>query len=190
MRLVNSSGISLQSRGATSWVYPQGPWERVHADFLEVNGKQYLLVVDAYSKWPDIHEMGTHATAAQTVEILRRIFSTHGLPRRFVTHNGPQFKSQEFETFMKLNGIRHQLSPPYNPATNGQAERMVQEVKKKSLESRHERRTIAHQISAFLLRYRTTPNTTTGKTLSDLLMKRTIRTRLSLLQPEPSKDIR
>ena len=50
------------------WIYPQKPWERVHADFCEVAGKQYLLMVDSFSKWPEVHELGTHATTAQTID--------------------------------------------------------------------------------------------------------------------------
>ena len=34
------------------WTFPNRPWQRVHADFASVDGKHYLVVVDAYSKWP------------------------------------------------------------------------------------------------------------------------------------------
>ena len=61
---------------------------------------------------------------------MRRSFATHGIPRYMVTDNGPQFRSEELEQFMRSNSIRHQCTPPYHPATNGQVERMVQELKK------------------------------------------------------------
>ena len=36
--------------GETSW-----PWQRMHADFLgPVYGHTFLIVVDAYSKWPEV----------------------------------------------------------------------------------------------------------------------------------------
>ena len=144
------------------WIYPAMPWESVHADFAELSGRQYLLMIDAFSKWPEVHELGTHATTEQTINAMRRSFSYHGLPRRLVTDNGPQFRSHEFQMFVKANGIWHQLTPPYYPSCNGQAERLVQELKK-GLKSRPTGRCISHQVSSFLLRYRATPNTTTGK---------------------------
>ena len=55
--------------------------------------------------------------AERTITELRRLFATHELPIQVVTENGAQFTSQEF---LKLNGIQHYKSAPYNyhPATN------------------------------------------------------------------------
>ena len=64
----------------------------------------------------------TTATSGMTIEVLRTIFSTHGLPTVLVTDNGPQFTSAEFKTFVENNGIRHQRSAPYHPATIGRTE--------------------------------------------------------------------
>ena len=44
-------------------------------------------------------------------------------------NKGTQFTSQEFEEFLKLNGIQHYRSAPYHPATYGEAERVVQTFK-------------------------------------------------------------
>ncbi len=38
--------------------------------------------------------------------------------------NGGEYSLTEFESFLKKNGIVHQLSVPYNPAQNGVAERI------------------------------------------------------------------
>ena len=57
------------------------------------------------------------------------LFSSYGLPEEVVSDNGPQFVSHEFSNFMKMNGIKHTLTPPYHPASNGAAERSVQILK-------------------------------------------------------------
>lgn len=36
-----------------SWPLPTKPWERVHIDYAgPIDGYYYLVIVDAYSKWP------------------------------------------------------------------------------------------------------------------------------------------
>ena len=70
------------------------------------------------------------ATSQTTINKLRAIFATHGLPQLFVTDNSNQFTSSEFQSFMKSNGIKHVCSSPYHPSTNGLAERAVQSFKK------------------------------------------------------------
>ena len=79
--------------------------------------------------------------------------------------------------------------PPYHQSSNGQAERAVQ-IFKRPMEARPKGSTIPHQISVLLLQYRSTPNTSTGKTPSELLMRRVLRTRLSLVKPTVSGKIR
>ena len=111
------------------WEYPHKPWSRLHVDFAgPVYGRMLLIIVDAYSKWIDVHVMQT-STSTATVERLRETFSTHGLPEIIVSDNGSNFTSKEFETFLKLNGIKHITTAPYHPASNGLAERAVQTVK-------------------------------------------------------------
>ena len=85
----------------------------------------YLVVVDAYSKWMDVQLMHS-ITAAKSIEVLRVIFSTHGLPQKVVTDNEPTFTSSEFLEFMATNGIKLIHSAPYHPSTNGLAEHAVQ----------------------------------------------------------------
>lgn len=64
-------------------------------------------------------------TAEATIAALRMVFATHGLPEELVLDNGPHFIAQEFKEFLKSNKIKHILSAPYHPASNGEAERAV-----------------------------------------------------------------
>ena len=89
-----------------------------------------MIIVDAFSKWPEIIQMAT-TTAEITVyiKILHSLFSRYGLPRAIATDNEPQFTSSIFEAFCKNNGICHKRSVPYHPSTNVEAERFVQSFK-------------------------------------------------------------
>ena len=58
-----------------------------------------------------IDEMSS-ITVAKTIEVLRGIFASYGLPEQIVTDNGPQFTATDFANFMKANGIRQRTLPP------------------------------------------------------------------------------
>ena len=92
------------------------------------NNVSRLVVVYSYSKWPEVIPVTT-PSAAKTIEELRMLFATHGLPEQLVSDNGSQLTSEEFITFMRNNGIKNIKSAPYYPATNGGAERFVQTFK-------------------------------------------------------------
>ena len=75
------------------WLCSTKPWKRLHVDFAGLfRGRMYLLITDAHSKWPEITEMPS-ITASRTIDELRKLFSSYGLPEQIVTDNGPQFVS-------------------------------------------------------------------------------------------------
>ena len=122
----------------------------------------FLVLVDAYSKWLEVHVMRS-TTSTATIEKLREIFATHGLPKTLVSDNGTNFSSSEFELFMSQNGpngIRHIKVSPYHPASNGQAERAVRVFKEGIVKM--EGGSLKTKLARFLLRYRITPHSTTG----------------------------
>ena len=113
------------------WLYPSRPWSRIHIDHAgPFMGKTFLLVIDAYTKWLDVHIMPSTSSSA-TIELLRKSFSTFGLPEVVVSDNGTGFKSEEFEAFLRANRVKHVCTPPYHPSSNGLVERAVQTLKNK-----------------------------------------------------------
>ena len=166
------------------WIWPSRPWQRIHLDFAgPFQGTTFLVVVDANSKWPEVFPM-TNTTTAKTVEVLRQLFSSYGLPEEVVSDNGPQFISEEFSDFMKANGVKHVRIAPYHPASNGLAERFVQSFKTALKSSVNSRLSLSHRLANYLLSYRSTPHSTTGVSPSSLFLHRHIRTRFDLLRPD------
>ena len=165
------------------WCFPSRPWSRIHLDYAgPIDGHMYLVLVDAFSKYPEITKMSS-TTSAATVNALRDIFSRQGLPELIVSDNGPQFVSKEFESFCQQNGIMHRTSAVYKPSSNGQAERVVQILKSAAKQAHFRHTTMDSILPKYLLIYRTTPHLTTGETPAKLLMGRNLRTRLDLLKP-------
>lgn len=170
------------------WSWPTQNWQRLHLDFAKFEGQDFLILVDSSSKWVEIFHMRS-TTSEKTIEKLRSCFAAFGLPHTVVTDGGPQFTSSEFNEFLKANGVNHVLTPPYHPASNGLAERMVQTVKESFLkqllhdQKNSPNRTIQHKIDSFLFVYRNTPHSITGCSPSEILFKKKPRTPLTLLKP-------
>uniref|UniRef100_A0A915EUI6 Integrase catalytic domain-containing protein n=1 Tax=Ditylenchus dipsaci TaxID=166011 RepID=A0A915EUI6_9BILA len=35
------------------------PWKRIHIDFAALKGRMFLIIVDSFTRWPEIYEMPT-----------------------------------------------------------------------------------------------------------------------------------
>ena len=169
------------------WPWPDTPWSRVHIDYAgPIEGKMLFLLVDAHSKWIDVHVMSSSSSLA-TIQKLRQSFATHGIPEIIVSDNGPNLVSNEMEAFLAENGVKHVRTAPYHPATNGQAERAVQTLKRSLARQRDG--SLETRVARFLLAYHITPHATTGVAPSELLMGRRLRSRLDLVRPNLSARV-
>ena len=168
--------------------WPDRPWIRVHVDYAgPFMGHMFLILIDAHSKWMEVYPTSS-STSAVTIERLKQSFASFGLPEQLVTDNGPAFVSDEFQQFMKINGIQHIRTSPHHPASNGQAERAVQVFK--SGIKKIQDGTMSTKLARFLLNYRITPHTVTGQSPAELMFGRRLKTRLDLLRPDLRKVVR
>lgn len=165
----------------TPWPFPEKPWSRLHVDFGgPFMGHYFLVMVDAFSKWVEVHPV-TSPSAEATISVFRTVFAQHGLPDLIVSDNGPAFVSSQYAEFLHRNGIRRMLVPPYHPASNGAAERVVQTIKDKLKKSAPGE--FKTQVARVLFHYRTTPHDITGRAPCELLMGRKIKTPLDVMHP-------
>ena len=144
------------------WTWPPKPWQRIHVDFAgPFLNKMFFIIVDAHSKWPEIYEMSS-TTSQSTINVLRHMFASYGLPLQLVSDNGPQFVAADFTSFLEENGVKHIRSAPYHPATNGLAERFVRSFKEAMKAAGASATSVRQKLENFLLCYRSTPHATTG----------------------------
>lgn len=171
----------------THWPKSNYPFQRVHMDFFYFNSETYFIVIDSFSKWIDVSLM-KQTRATDIITILRKQFSIFGLPHTLISDNGPPYNSSLLENFCKQNNIFLMHSPPYNPTSNGMAERAVQTVKyclkKFMIDPRFKKFSTQEKLDSFLFRYRNAPTSTTGVSPASKIFNYVPRTKIQVLKPQ------
>lgn len=113
---------------------PQRPWSHIAIDFVTdlplSQGKTTILsVIDRFSKACRFIPLPKLPTAFETAEALcENVFRFYGLPEDIVSDRGPQFTSRVWSAFCQQLGINVSLTSGYHPQSNGQVERLNQEL--------------------------------------------------------------
>src|SRR5688572_11700248 len=105
------------------------PFERIGIDFVRPlektkNGNRYILVVTDYlTKWPEAKPI-KEATSENVVQfIYERIICRHGCAKIILSDRGTHFRNKIVDGLCQTFEIKHKLSSPYHPETNGLVER-------------------------------------------------------------------
>ena len=169
------------------WEPALEPFQRVHVDFAGLFlGKYFFVLIDSHTKWPEVFVVND-MTAKTVILKCEEVFTRFGYPNFLVSDNGPTFVSNEFKEYLKIHGIYHKLTAPYNPATNGQAERFIQVLKQSLRKMESESGTVQEKVQRMLVQYRIMPHSVTGKTPSEMLFHKQIRNQFDLLKPNSEK---
>ena len=85
------------------------------------NGHYLVVLIDAMSNFPEILDT-KDITSSKIIKWLNQVWSRYGLPVGIITDNGPQFISDEFQSYLSSLDIHHYLTPVYYPQENGRVE--------------------------------------------------------------------
>lgn len=172
------------------WVPNDSVWSRIHIDFAgPIRNFYFLIVIDSFSKFVEVFKT-KDMTTAFTVSRLRELFSRYGIVDTLVSDNGTQFTSHDFETFLSLNGIKHILTAPGHPSTNGQAENFVKTFKKSIYANLEQNKdaNLDQILYRFLMDYRNMTHCSTGECPAKIFFGRKLKTRFSLLKPPTTTE--
>lgn len=151
-----------------SWKRTDRPMQRIHLDFLDYQGRKFVILVDAFSSWIEIQQMN-QADATHLIRFLKSFFQTFGDPEYIVTDNGPPFGSHQLQKFCDERGVKLVHSPPYHPQSNGQAERAVRTFKNQMNKLLNTADVpLDALVDNFLVEYRQAP-TATGKSPAQMV---------------------
>ena len=88
-----------------------------------------VVIVDQFTKIIRLKVTTTNILSEGIAKIYRdNIWKLYRIPRKIVSNWGPQFALKLMEEFTKALGIKRQLSMAYHPQTDGQIERINQEI--------------------------------------------------------------
>lgn len=160
---------------------PMGPWEDIAIDFMGPlpEGQWLLVVVDYYSRFIEVVEM-SRITVKDTVEELATIFGRFGIPTTMRADNGPQLSSEckDFLDFCTEWGIELVNTTPYWPQANGEVERQNRSILKRLRIAQELGQDWRLELRKFLLAYHATNHSVTGRSPSELLYGRRIKSKL------------
>ena len=150
---------------------PDRPWQKVATDLLDFKGRTHLLLVDYYSRYPEVSEL-KDMSSRTVIRKTKSIFSRHGIPEELISDNGTQFTSQEFKEFSEDYDFKLTTISPRYPQSGGMHERAVQTVK----DILYKCEETGDDPYIALLQYRNTP--IDGISPAQALMSRTLRSNL------------
>jgi len=113
---------------------PEKPWSHLMVDFitklLVVAGKDAILVVcNRLSKMAHFVATTEGTLAKELARLFRNnVWKLHGLPESVVLDRGPQFAVELMNELNRMLGIETRLLTVFYPQTDGQTERMNQEL--------------------------------------------------------------
>ena len=155
---------------------PDYPFQQICSDYFEVGHNAYLSIVDRFSCWIIIYHFPHGAKARQLVSICRNLFTAYGVSEEISTDGGPQFKSDEFKTFLENWGVQHRKSSVDYPQSNGRAELSVKTAKRIIMDNSDRFGALDNDRAAMaILQHRNTPIPEIGLSPAQLLLHRQLR---------------
>ena len=113
---------------------PRGPWQSITCDFITQLPKSdkydaIFVVVDRLTKQAHFVPTTSDVNAATTADMfIDHVWKLHGTPRQVISDRGSQFVSQFLKEVFRRTGITGSTSTAFHPQTDGQTERVNQEL--------------------------------------------------------------
>src|SRR6266542_93929 len=123
--------------------------------------KYIVVAINYFTKYPEARAL-TNANAKSVANfIYEDIICRYGCPRKIISDRGTHFNNQVIEKLLERFKIRHNLSTPYHPKTNGLVKRFNKTLYESLAKLNEERENWDEYISLTLFAYRTKINKST-----------------------------
>ena len=98
---------------------PKRPFATISADEFQDGNDHYLMIGCRFSGFSRYCKFGQRRTSVKIIEMLRQWFLDYSWAECFMSDGPPVLVSQEIEGWLKANKIKHRISSPHHPASNG-----------------------------------------------------------------------
>jgi len=139
--LLNRWSTKKSSMKGKGFIQPEKPHQEWHTDIKYVNHRgTYLFlitVMDGYSRYILHHELRTHMTEYDVEITIQKAREKYSLENpRLISDNGPQYKSKDFEKYLKEIGLQHIKTSVGYPQSNGKMERFYRTIAEECLSTK------------------------------------------------------
>ena len=136
---------------------PEYPFQCIAADYFHHAGNSYLVAVDRYSNWPIIDRAKNGSRGL--INVLRRTFSTYGIPDELSSDGGPEFIANNTDQFLTSWGVHHRLFSVAYPHSDCRAEIGVKTMKRLIMSNTGPNGTLdTDTLQRAILQYRNCPD--------------------------------
>ena len=156
---------------------PEYPHQMVTADYCNIKGKSWLVIADRFSGWLSVYYYPRDASSNDLIKTLKDYFSIFGVCEHFSSDEGPQFRSAQFQEFLKTWGVvQHRVSSAYHPHSNLRAETSIKSAKRILMENTKSDGSPDHdKLVRAIMQHRNTPDSEFKLSPSQLIFGRPIR---------------
>src|SRR6266498_4642548 len=123
--------------------------------------KYIVVAIDYFTKYPKARALANANTRNVANFLYEDIICRHGCSRKIISDRETYFNNQIIEKLLEQFKIRHNLSTPYHPKTNGLVERFNKTLCESLAKLNEERENWDEYISPTLFAYRTKINKST-----------------------------
>jgi len=110
--------------GQMQSVKSHGPWDILAIDLMgpfpqtQRKNTQLLVAVDHFSKWVELFALPKATAHAVARKLEQEVFCRWGAPRKLLSDNGKNLKSNIMQSVCKTWGIKHKFTTFYHPQAN------------------------------------------------------------------------
>ena len=96
-------------------IFHERPWQEIGIDFFYSKGRDYLFIIDYFSRLIEVVVMQKSKKADAVISALKETFARYGIPEKLRSDNGPPFHCAEFTHFAKQWAVELVTSSPRYP---------------------------------------------------------------------------